>query len=407
MLYLKLGLRNILKNFRKNLLTIFMISFGMIALFVYGGSNTQMFKQFRDMIIHGQYGHFQLHAKGYSESGRKKPFICLIKNASEIEEQLLAEDFVNFVAPRLHFSGIASSNTKSTVIQGFGGDAAAEGRMEYHKVHTGKFISDTDTFCAVVGERAVRRLSTSVGSTITVLSDMHGGGISAIDLTITGTKKSSGEGDIENQMFILADIAAVQELIDAPDSVDTLIVHLKDGQSFKKAERQIAAFCKTNNLEYETWNNLALFYERSKQVFSMNEKILTIMILIISVFIIINTLYMSYMSRVREIGTMRAIGMTKKQVLKLFISESIILALAGCVLGIIAASLISGIINGLGGIYHPSSVFNEEPYYTLIKPEFTRILLYCLLFTVVSTAASGVISFRALKLSIADSLRRN
>ncbi|MCK9169341.1 MAG: FtsX-like permease family protein [Treponema sp.] len=407
MLYLKLGLRNILKNFRKNLLTIVMISFGMTALFIYGGSNTQMFKQFRDMVIHEQYGHFQLHTKGYSESGRKKPFDYLIKNASKIEEQLLAEDFISFVAPRLHFSGIASSDTKSTVIQGFGGDAAAEGRMEYRKVNAGKCIGNTDTFCAVIGERALRRLSASVGSTITVLSNMKGGGISAVDLTITGTKKSSGEGDIRNQMFVLADLAAVQELIDASDSVDTLIVHLKDGQSFKKAERQIAAFCNANNLEYETWNNLALFYERSRQVFSMNEKMLTIIILIISVFIIINTLYMSYMSRVREIGTIRAIGTTKKQVLKLFISESIILALAGCVLGITAASLIGDVINGLGGIYHPSSVFNEEAYYTLIKPEFTKILLYCLLFTAVSIAASGVISFRAMKLSIADSLRWN
>ena len=407
MLYLKLGLRNILKNFRKNLLTISMISFGMIALFVYGGSNTQMFGQFRDMVVHEQYGHFQLHAKGYSEFGKKKPFDYLITNASEIERQLLAEGSVNFVAPRLHFSGIASSDTRSAVIQGFGGDAAAEGRMEYRKVNAGEFIGNTDKACAVIGELASRKLSTSIGSTITVLANMKGGGISAVDLTITGTKKSSGESDIQNQMFILADLASVQELIDAPDSVDTIIVHLKDGQSFKKAERQIVEFCKANNLEYETWNDLAVFYERSRQVFSMNEKMLTTIILIISVFIIVNTLYMSYMSRVREIGTMRAIGTTKKQVLELFISESIILALSGCLLGIIVASLIAGIINGLGGIYHPSSVFNEDPYYTLIKPEFTMILLYCLLFTAVSIAASVVISFRALKLSIANSLRRN
>jgi len=72
-----------------------MISFGMISLYVYSGSNTQMFKQFKDMVIHKQYGHFQLHAKGFDEFGRKDPYDYLINNYTDLAIELMENDNAN------------------------------------------------------------------------------------------------------------------------------------------------------------------------------------------------------------------------------------------------------------------------------------------------------------------------
>ena len=68
---------------------------------------------------------------------------------------------------------------------------------------------------------------------------------------------------------------------------------------------------------------------------------------------------------------------------------------------------ISLAVNALGGIHHPASVFNEEPFSTLIKPEPAAIAFYYGLFVCVSVAGSIVISLRSLRVSIADSLRWN
>lgn len=407
MVYFLIGFRNIVKNIRKNLLTLLMISFGMTALFIYSGSNTQIFDQFRESVIRDQYGHFQLHQRGFQEFRNKSPYDFLITDYPRLAQILLSDTDIDYVAPRLSFSGIMADDDKSIIVKGFGGDAIAESRMQYGKVNQGTFLEAGENNQAVIGELALKKISSSLNESLTVLVSMKGGGISAADFRITGTKKSFGENDIENQMFIVAHIADVQALLDMQDTVDTIIVHLKDERSFQRVQKRLISLSKEFGLELQTWDKLAIFYERSRQVFMMNQHILTIIILIISIFIIINTMYMTYMERVREIGTIRAIGTSKYQVGMIFLNESIILALAGGLFGILIALIIAGVVNFLGGIYHPSSVFNEEPYYTFIQPEMATIVLYMVLFVLVSAIASVLISIRSWRLSIADSLRWN
>ena len=405
--YCAIGFRNISKNLRKNALTALMISFGIVALYIYGGSNAHMFRQFRDGVISGQYGHFQLYARGFLEHGKKSPYGYLIEDYSRMEEELLRDGYIDYLAPRLSFSGIAASDGRSSVVKGFGGRAESEARMEYGRVSRGSFFGSEEGSCAVLGENALGKTGASIGESVTVLARMKDGGATAGDFRITGTKKGFGQSDVMNGMLMVADLRGVQELLGTGDAVDTVIVHLKDGGREREAERAIAGFCAANGLEYRRWDELAVFYTRSREVFAMNERILTAIILVISAFIIVNTLYMSHMERVREIGTMRAMGTTKAQVCLIVMSESAVLAAIGCTIGVAAAVAISLAVNALGGIHHPASVFNEEPFSTLIKPEPAAIAFYYGLFVCVSVAGSIVISLRSLRVSIADSLRWN
>ena len=55
---------------------------------------------------------------------------------------------------------------------------------------------------------------------------------------------------------------------------------------------------------------------------------------IVSLFGIVNTLVLSVFERTRELGMLRAVGMTRRQVRRMIRHESIITALIGAVLGI-------------------------------------------------------------------------
>lgn len=407
MLYLKLGFRNIRKNFRKNLLTILMMSFGMTALYVYTGSNANMFSQFRDSVIREQFGSFQLHRKGYAEYGKKDPYAYLIPGYAELERELLRDADIDYVAPRLSFAGILAGDEKSVVVKGFAGNFASEARMEYGKTNRGFFPEQGSVQQAVLGELALAKIAAEPNDGLTLLATMKGGGISGADFTITGTRKSFGENDVVNSMFMLADIGDMQTVLGVGDSAETVIIHLKDQSSFSRVEKNLQELCRRYGLEYRKWSDLAVFYERSRQVFMMNQHILTAVLLLISVFIIVNTMYMTYMERVREIGTMRAIGTSKRQVGFVFFYESILLAAAGSTAGVLTGAAIAETVRKLGGIRHPSSVFNDEAYYTFIAPDSASILIFFFLFVLVSAAASVLISARAGKLSIADSLRWN
>ncbi len=56
--------------------------------------------------------------------------------------------------------------------------------------------------------------------------------------------------------------------------------------------------------------------------------------MIVSLFGVINTLVLSVFERTRELGMLRAIGMTRRQVRRMIRHESIVTALIGAALGI-------------------------------------------------------------------------
>jgi putative ABC transport system permease protein len=72
--------------------------------------------------------------------------------------------------------------------------------------------------------------------------------------------------------------------------------------------------------------------------------ILLALSVIVSLFGIINTLVLTVFERTREIGTLRAVGMTRRQVRRMIRYESIITALIGAALGIILGIVLAGLL---------------------------------------------------------------
>ncbi|HEX5469114.1 MAG TPA: FtsX-like permease family protein [Gaiellaceae bacterium] len=65
---------------------------------------------------------------------------------------------------------------------------------------------------------------------------------------------------------------------------------------------------------------------------------------IVSLFGIINTLVLTVFERTREIGTLRAVGMTRRQVRRMIRYESVITALIGAVLGIVLGVVLAALL---------------------------------------------------------------
>ena len=67
--------------------------------------------------------------------------------------------------------------------------------------------------------------------------------------------------------------------------------------------------------------------------------------MIVSLFGVINTLVLSVFERTRELGMLRAIGMTRRQVRRMVRHESIVTALIGAALGIGVGIFLAGLID--------------------------------------------------------------
>ena len=68
--------------------------------------------------------------------------------------------------------------------------------------------------------------------------------------------------------------------------------------------------------------------------------------IIVSLFGIVNTLVLSVMERTRELGMLRAVGMSKRQMRRMVRHEGIITAQIGSVMGIVVGLIIGGLVTG-------------------------------------------------------------
>jgi putative ABC transport system permease protein len=111
-----------------------------------------------------------------------------------------------------------------------------------------------------------------------------------------------------------------------------------------------------------------------------------------------NTMYAVVASRTREIGTLRALGFSRRAILLAFVTESAFLAFIGGLVGCLLALPADGLATATGG---PN--FSELAFAFRIT---TGALSSGLIFAVVMGICGGLLpSFRAAQLPIINALR--
>jgi len=120
---------------------------------------------------------------------------------------------------------------------------------------------------------------------------------------------------------------------------------------------------------------------------------------------ILNTFRMTMFERIREIGTMRALGMQREQIRNLFLLEALFLGVAGLVIGLAAAGIIMGIVSLFNlGPNSPLFIILRQGHFSFKVPlaqGITNVVIIALL----TLAAAYLPARAASRLSPAQALR--
>ncbi len=112
-----------------------------------------------------------------------------------------------------------------------------------------------------------------------------------------------------------------------------------------------------------------------------------------------NTMYSAVATRAREIGTLRALGFSRRSILTSFLLESVVLCLIGGVVGCLATVPLNGMSSGTQNMM----MFSEVTFSFHFGP---RVLLQGILLATVMGVLGGLApAFRAVRMTIVQALR--
>jgi putative ABC transport system permease protein len=169
--------------------------------------------------------------------------------------------------------------------------------------------------------------------------------------------------------------------------------------------RQILAE-KRPDLECRTWLQLSPFYTQLTTMFGMMFTFMFCIIAVIVVFTIYNTLAMAIVERTKEIGTLRALGLTRARVRKLFFYEGMLMGVIGGVLGVALALVAGWALNSANFTYMPPTTgFHTKLEVLILRNPIVIVQGFAM--AVLTSMFSAILPARqAAALSIVAALRR-
>lgn len=110
-----------------------------------------------------------------------------------------------------------------------------------------------------------------------------------------------------------------------------------------------------------------------------------------------NTIAMSVRERVREVGIMKVLGFTRGIILSIILSEAVLVSLIGGVLGVLLASLLTGAVRNMPGM------FLDQLKHLALTPS---VALLCLAIAgFIGLVSAFIPAFQASRISILEALR--
>jgi len=295
----------------------------------------------------------------------------------EIREALGIKDDVDIatIAPKLY----VNTKVKGTSLLVVGVEPKEERTIKtWWKIQEGKYLEERDQ--ALLGAQTAQLLKLNIGDRIS---------FNGSDATVAGILEETGSSD-DYQVFV--PIQTLQTAFGKEGVVSSIDI------------RALCNACPVEIIADSINQNItgvrALAVKQVAETeMGMMEKMNKFMLalagitLVIGAFGVVNTMMTSVHERIKDIGIMRAVGASRRQIIKAFTYEAVIIGIVGGIFGYMAGTLVA---YGVGPLVFEGTDVSYIPQYLPLS------LLLAIFVAVVSTAYPA---FRATTIKVSDSFR--
>ena len=408
---IKIAFRNLKRSSRRTLLTAALITIGVIFVLVYSALSSSFKAYMVGEITDSMMGHIQIHKKGYIASVDNLPLDKNLhkKQIEKVLEVLDHNPYVESYTFRIKLGGMFSNYISSTNIRLNAIDPQREQstlplfekrimQAEPHLLHKGEML---------IPELLAKGMKVKKGDTAVLVVNNQQGSVNGLNLKVTGiVEPISGPGGRDGY-FHIEDAKKILRITEA--EVSEIVIRIKDVSKLQEAMKSMQSLALIKNqkdkpvFEIHAWTKLSPFYNIIKMLnlMDISIKIILISIVLIS---ILNVMIMSVYERIKEIGTIAAMGTPPSTIVKLFLTEGFMLGVFGAIVGSVISFIIVKVIDTIGIRF----AFGRQSELVLHPSlQMSDIISVSIIVIIIALIASISPAFKAAKLNPVDALRQN
>jgi putative ABC transport system permease protein len=347
----KIALRNLLRYKRRTLLTASLITVGVVFVLVFMAVSGSFKNMMIGTITDSMLGHVQVHHKGYVASIENLPLNLNLEpgDVQKIEAVLKGQSGVEAWSPRLKFGGMFSNFTETTSIR----LNAVIPEQEFavvpllpSRIHDGpKAIKRGEI---LIPDLLAKGMKVNVGDAVVIVATNRDGSVNGKQFIVGGLLESvTGPGGRDGYIHFDDGVEILR--LEKPEVSEVAIRLRKFDELHGFSKTLDARLARELNQEgkplFEThaWEQLSPFYNVARMIDVMTFFI-RLMLVAIVLISITNVMIMAVYERIREIGTIAAIGTPPGRILNMFVIEGFCLGIVGAVIGNVVGVVVVSVI---------------------------------------------------------------
>jgi putative ABC transport system permease protein len=337
-----MALKNLWRHKRRTILTGLVVAFGVLLYSAFDSLLLGFAEDSLRNLVRYETGDLTVHAPGYWAKREELPLDRVIPDVGRLAAELRRIPGVRGAAPQLVFNAAVNTGAEELPVKAIGtdpgSDAAVLGLRQ--AVRAGRYLQSGRNE-ALLGRELARLMDLRVGDTFTLVLRTQSTSFEALDLEVAGILGSNSPA-VNVGLYLPLDVA--QAAVALPGAATQVLLASEAG--YRHLGELPALVQKTvresgRNLDVKTWTDWSGNYLAAVMTDRQNMKVILVIVGIIAALGIVNSVLLAGMERSREIGTLKALGMTEQQITHLFMLEGMGLGLFG---GLIGALLSAGAV---------------------------------------------------------------
>lgn len=341
-LVLRIALRTLSRNRWRSVLTAGGVAMAVAFIVWVVHMSNGMYDQMVASVTDAELGDIQIHATAYVEEQN----LYNALDASSVDlEAIRGLDTVAGAAGRVQAFGLVGHEKHSLIARIIGIDVAAERAVTstHASISSGEWLSEAPEAPPapreiVVGAGLARQLSVGVGDELVVFLQAADGSLGNDLLKIRGVA-TTGNSSLD-RMAVWMHIEDVQYLTALHGRYHEVAIALERGVDVEEGQRQVTAIAGSEELAVRSWQEILPDVYGLIKLSESSMWIFYVIIYFIAALGILNAQRMAALERRREFGVLLAIGTSPRRMVAQVVAESVVLTLAGAVVGAILGTLV-------------------------------------------------------------------